>query len=78
MADLLSVIVDDTYIVVQHADGSVTAYRHGSVWRDLTGDNFVLAMAQKLEKYKAMEEACAHESNELPMRVKAAYEALDQ
>lgn len=31
-------------------NGVQLCYRHGEPWRDLTGDNLVLAMAQKIKE----------------------------
>ena len=33
--------------------GSQGAYHHGELWRDLTGDNLVLAMAHKIKELEA-------------------------
>lgn len=56
MADLLRVsVADGKYTVVQAADGSLYARRCGEVWRDLTGDNLVLALAQEVERLRALD-----------------------
>lgn len=47
---LLCVNIDNKYKVIQEADGRLHALRYGEEWRDLCGDNLVLAMAQKIEE----------------------------
>jgi hypothetical protein len=41
---------DGKYTYVRNEDASQHALRYGEPWRDLTGDGFILAMAQKIEE----------------------------
>ena len=46
------------YNVIQNNDGSLSAKRNGEQWRDLTGDNLVLALTQRIEELEnVIEEA---------------------
>ena len=45
-------VADAKYTVIQHRDGRVEAMRYGELWRDLTGDNLVLAMAQEIQELR--------------------------
>lgn len=48
---LLRVDVEDgKYTVIFLDDGGVSAMRNGQFWRNLNGDNLVLALAQELDK----------------------------
>lgn len=38
------------YKVIQNKNGELGALRHGAIWRDLLGDNLVLALAQELDE----------------------------
>lgn len=41
--------------VVQHDNGSnFEAYRHGELWRDLSGDGLVLALVNQVEYYEGL------------------------
>lgn len=45
--------LEDGKYVVEHDDGAgLHALRNGQPWRDLTGDNLVLAMAQEIENLR--------------------------
>lgn len=51
MADRLRIKVDGgKYEVVQPETGGAHALRYGEAWRDLTGDNLILALAYELEE----------------------------
>ena len=41
------------YTVVCKDNGSLEALRYGEPWRDLTGDNLILALCQRIEKLEA-------------------------
>lgn len=54
-SDLLAVSVyGGKYKVVQDHKGRVSALRYGEVWRDCTGDGLILALAQEIDKLKAL------------------------
>lgn len=47
---LLQVQVDSgKYELTQNNDGSVSVKRHGKDWRDVTGDNLILALAYEID-----------------------------
>jgi hypothetical protein len=50
--------VDGKYeIVIDWNNGGVRALRYGEEWRELNGDNLILAMAYRIEELeKALEE----------------------
>ena len=55
LSDLLAVSVyGGKYKVVQDHKGRVSALRYGEVWRDCTGDGLILALAQEVDKLKAL------------------------
>lgn len=39
-------------IIFNEKNGTFRADRHGEPWRDLTGDNMVLCMAQEIERLR--------------------------
>jgi len=41
-------LADGKYTVILHDNYSLEALRHGEPWRDLTGDNLVYFMMQKI------------------------------
>ena len=43
-------ICEGKYRVFQQDGGKVFANRNGILWRDLTGDNLVLSLAQRIEE----------------------------
>lgn len=47
---MINVTVADGKYRVTFVRGKLTAYRYNGVWRDLTGDNLVLALAQRIEE----------------------------
>ncbi len=51
---LLDLNVDDKYRVILHKSGKLEALRYGQTWRDLSGDNLVLSLAQQLENDRAL------------------------
>lgn len=42
-------VADGKYTIAQDKDGRLSALRYGEMWRDLIGDNMVLAMAYEIE-----------------------------
>lgn len=53
---LLSItLADGKYTVIQYDDGRLCALRYGEPWRDLTGDKLVLALAQEVERLRAVQ-----------------------
>ena len=42
-------VCEGKYTVIQEADGHVYALRYGEPWRDVVGDNLILALAQEVE-----------------------------
>jgi hypothetical protein len=49
----LSVTIEDgKYTVIQEADGHLHALRNGVTWRDLTGDNLILCLAQEVQRLR--------------------------
>jgi ubiquinone biosynthesis protein UbiJ len=42
-------IYDGKYTVIQDERGRLRALRHGEEWRDCTGDELILALAQEVE-----------------------------
>ena len=52
MTDLLRVVVDEKYTVIQSADGRTRAQRYDKEWRQCTGDGLILAMAYKIEELR--------------------------
>ena len=66
-------LYDGKYTYVCNDDGSDQhVQRYGERWRDLTGDGFVLAMAQKIEKQQERIAELEKEVNEHEM----AYEVI--
>lgn len=56
MTDRLRVEIEGgKYTVIQLENGRVCALRHGEAWRELTGDNLVLCLAQEVEHLRKME-----------------------
>lgn len=47
---MINVAVADGKYRVTFVRGKLTAYRYDEIWRDLTGDNLVLALAQRIEE----------------------------
>lgn len=45
-------LADGKYAVYKRKDGSMFATRHGSYWRDLTGDNLVFYLVEEALKAK--------------------------
>ncbi len=46
-------LMDGEYEIVEDLhNGVFECYRKGEKWRDLTGDNMVLALVDELDKYK--------------------------
>jgi hypothetical protein len=51
--DLLNITVaDGKYTLIQTGQGQLKALRHGEEWRDLTGDNLILALGQEIEQLR--------------------------
>ena len=51
--NLLDVEVEDgKYRVVMSETGHFRAYRHGELWRELTGDKLIFALASELDEAK--------------------------
>ena len=42
-------LYDGKYEIKEMLDGSLLVYRHGELWRDITGDGFILSLIQKAE-----------------------------
>jgi hypothetical protein len=53
-------LCDGKYTYINDDDGQ-RVLRHGEPWRDLVGDNFVLAMAQRIEELKELLEEVENE-----------------
>ena len=52
-----SIKVDEYEVVEDLKNGVFKALRHGEEWQNLVGNNFVLSLVDKIEKYeKALEE----------------------
>jgi len=47
------VLADGKYRIDRFKNGQMIAFRHGDCWRDLTGDNLILALLQKIEEHDA-------------------------
>ena len=48
--------IDDTYTIeIDFKNGIFRALRHGEEWRDLVGDNLILAMAYKIQELQDKE-----------------------
>lgn len=62
MSDMLRVELDGgKYTVVQDEQGRLTALRNGEPWRDLVGDNLVLALAQEVENLRKLLDNTIHQ-----------------
>lgn len=52
-----SIKVDEYEVIEDLKNGVFKALRHGEEWQNLVGNNFVLSLVDKIEKYeKALEE----------------------
>jgi hypothetical protein len=47
-------VADGKYTVILPSGGGLKALRYGEEWRDLTGDNLVLAMAYRIEELETL------------------------
>ena len=55
MKELLRVsILNGKYTVVQRFNGSLEVLRHNMYWRDETGDNLILGLAQEVETLREL------------------------
>ena len=45
-------LYNSKYTYVRYSDGTQEALRYGKHWRNLTGDGFILALANELENEK--------------------------
>ena len=53
MKDLLRVSIQNgKYKVVQRFKGSLEVLRHNQYWRDETGDNLILCLAQEIDELR--------------------------
>lgn len=59
MKCVLSVAVD-IYTVVQWENGKLEVHRHGQPWRDETGDNMILSLAQEIDHLRHEVEYLEH------------------
>lgn len=52
--DMLRVTLDNgKYTIVQDASGRTMVLRHGDEWRDVTGDNVILAAGYEIDRLRA-------------------------
>lgn len=70
MAKNLIDIAVQEYRFVLDSKSHIFVYRHGKVWKDLTGDNGILALMQKYDTLRI-------ESNRLCSELQEANEALE-
>lgn len=49
---LMVTVYDGKYTVIQEADGRLHALCYGEHWRDCSGDNLILALAQEVESLR--------------------------
>lgn len=54
-------VCDGKYTVAQYRGGRVEAFRYGEKWRDCTGDELILALAQELHELRVAVEDAAIE-----------------
>jgi hypothetical protein len=60
--ELLKVLTKDKkYTVVQHDDGRLEILRYGEHWRDETGDQLILTLAQDLDESRDVSAKLASE-----------------
>lgn len=50
MSNILKVVVDSKYTVVQDLNGKLFALRYNKAWRDCVGDNLILSLVNELNE----------------------------
>lgn len=77
--DLLNITIENgKYQLIQTHAGNLSAFRYREHWRDLTGDNFVLALGQEIERLRGHLQRIYELEPDSPPAVEYLFEAAVQ
>lgn len=78
MNDEISIQLQEGKYHYLFQNGKQTITRHGEFWRDETGDNLLLAMAQTIEDYRELLAHALKDAKDLSHQLDVAHMVLDE